>query len=138
SSMQDASGQLQQGQAGQAVPSQDQALQALNDAQQQLAQQMQQMMQGGGNGPLSHDTTGDAQTDPLGRSETSSAQSNQTVDPAKQDPGRAREIRDEIRKRLENPNLPKTEREYLERLLKDQKQQSPQPSPPPAPRLPSP
>ena len=61
--------------------------------------------------------------DPLGRSNPNS---NLGVDPSATG-NQTREVRDQIRRRLENPDLPQADRNYLERLLRGQNPGSPAP-----------
>jgi hypothetical protein len=60
---------------------------------------------------------GDGDRDPLGRQTGSGNSDGEGYVPSTQDPVRAREIFDEIRRRAQDPNRPEAEREYLRRLL---------------------
>jgi hypothetical protein len=126
--MKEATKDLGDGQPGQAVPDQNEALSALQEGAQQMQQQMQQQMGGNGSGqgmPEIGDRGGQMQgaPDPLGRSNPNS---NLGVDPSAGG-NQPREVRDQIRQRLENPNLPQADREYLERLLRGQNPGNPAP-----------
>ncbi len=109
---------LGQGQPGAAVNEQSNALDALRQGAQSLAQQMAAgRATANGNGMGSGGGQGD--TDPLGRPMRSSgADLGTSVKvPDAIDAQRAREIFDAIRQRLGGTNLPAFERDYLERLL---------------------
>ncbi len=124
-------GQGQQGQ-GKAVDAQGRALDALRRGAQSLAQQMQQQQgqgqgeqagpgQGPGN-PNGQNRQGqnNGRPDPLGRESHDRGDNSRSLyDP----PGlpaaqRAQRVLEELRKRLSDPNRPKEELEYLERLLR--------------------
>lgn len=126
--MKEATKDLGNDQPGEAVPDQNAALKALQDGAQQMQQKMQQQMGGNGSGqgmPEVGDRGGQLQgvPDPLGRSNPNS---NLGVDPSATG-NQTREVRDQIRRRLENPDLPQTDRDYLERLLRGQNPGSPAP-----------
>ncbi|MEX2616839.1 MAG: TIGR02302 family protein [Alphaproteobacteria bacterium] len=124
--MRRSTGALRQGQPGEAIDPQSQALDALQQATQQAMQQMQQMMeqqmglQPGGRGQMpgrqqSHNR------DPFGRDHNEGAQgtsSDKVTIPDKSDLQRSREIRDELRKRSSERERPQIERDYIDRLLK--------------------
>ncbi len=118
-----AQGQLGQGQPGDAVGSQSQALEALREGAQGLSQQLanrQGQGQGRGQGRgLRGGGNNFANQDPLGRPQrTLGPDLGTTVKvPDEIDTQRAREILDAIRKRLGNSYRPELERDYLERLL---------------------
>jgi uncharacterized protein (TIGR02302 family) len=113
-----AEGELGDGSPGTAVGEQGNALEALRQGAQGLAQQFaQQQGQGGGAG-----MRGGGQfpnTDPLGRQQRSTGPDlGSTVKvPDEIDTQRAREILDAIRKRLGDTGRSLIERDYLERLL---------------------
>ena len=128
--MKDAEKNLGQGQQGQgkAVDAQGKALDALRRGAESLAQQMQQQ-QGGqaGNGPGPGDPNGpmrqgrnNGNPDPLGRESHDRGDNSRSLyDP----PGlpaaqRAQRVLEELRRRLSDPNRPREELDYLERLLK--------------------
>ncbi len=116
-----AEGQLGQGQTGDAVGSQSQALDALRQGAQGLSQQLANRQgQGQGQGRSGGIRGGDfSNTDPLGRPRsTLGPDLGTTVKvPDEIDTQRAREILDAIRKRLGDAYRPALERDYLERLL---------------------
>jgi hypothetical protein len=129
-------GDLPQG-MGQAEQSMREAVDALRkpdfngaaDAQNQALKQMQQSLQsmkdmmqrqaGTSQGPGQRD-----KMDPFGRPNGEDEQGGNTVQtegvkiPTEGDLQRARQIFDELRQRRNDPNRPKDEREYLDRLLK--------------------
>jgi hypothetical protein len=117
--MGDASGALGEGRTGRAVGSQGEALDALRQGAQGMAQQLAQQ-QGQGQGPGSG-RGGDQfpNEDPLGRPQRTTGPDlgTQVKVPDEIDPQRAREILDAIRRRLSEPTRPQIERNYLERLL---------------------
>ena len=116
---------LRQGQPGEAVDPQSQALDALQQATQQAMQQMQQMQQQmgarpGGRGQMPG-TQQSHNRDPFGRDHNEGAQgtsSDKVAIPDKSDLQRSREIRDELRKRSSERERPQIERDYIDRLLK--------------------
>ncbi len=117
-----AQGQLGQGQTGDAVGSQSQALDALRQGAQGLSQQLanrQGQGQGQGQGRGLRGGGNFANQDPLGRPQrTFGPDLGTTVKvPDAIDTQRAREILDAIRKRLGDAYRPALERDYLERLL---------------------
>lgn len=114
--MKGASGALGNGQGEQAVGSQGRALQALRDGAQDMMQQMQSQGQGQGQGVPQYGQNG---RDPLGRRQQNAGPDfgDQVKVPDEIDTQRAREILDEIRRRLGTNSSPETERQYLERLL---------------------
>jgi uncharacterized protein (TIGR02302 family) len=112
-----AAGALGQGQPGDAVGSQGQALEALRRGAQSLAQQL-----GNQQGPGMAGNPGGNQMpneDPLGRPQrTFGPDLGSTVQvPDEIDIQRAREILETIRRRLGDPGRSLLERDYLERLL---------------------
>lgn len=123
-SMDNAKDSLNQNSPSEAVPSQDKALEAMQEAMEQLQQQMQQMM-GDGNGPgSSPPSVMGSQKDFLGTKGGNSPNTGIKPDTLQQD-NLTKDIRDQIRKRLEDPKLPKREREYLERLNNQGRNPSP-------------
>ncbi len=114
-----AEGALGDQQGERAVGEQGQALEALRRGAQDMMQQMQEAMQGdqGGNQPNGRQQGADR--DPLGRPRaTTGPDFGDTVRvPDEADIQRAREILEEIRRRLGNTLSPQIERNYLERLL---------------------
>ncbi|MBP1858903.1 uncharacterized protein (TIGR02302 family) [Rhizobium herbae] len=116
--MKGASGALGKGQGEQAVGSQGRALQALRDGAQDMMQQMQSQGQGPGQGQ-GVPQYGQNGRDPLGRRQQNTGPDfgDQVKVPDEIDTQRAREILEEIRRRLGTNSSPETERQYLERLL---------------------
>jgi len=120
-SMRKSSKNLRKGSAKGAVPPQTRALdqlqQAMRSAQQQLQQRFgQQPGQGRVRGPGQKPDD----RDPFGRTMNSGIQgaNTNTVDiPEKSDLQRTREIRDELRRRAAEPDRPRGERQYIDRLL---------------------
>lgn len=128
--MRQAEGALGQGEDGQAVDQQGRALEGLRRGAQGLAQQMQQ---GDGNQQADGDPNGPGQPgnrraqssepndDPLGRP----TPTTEAGDRSKFRQGgkrgtleeRAREVTEELRRRLGDPNRPQEELDYLQRLL---------------------
>jgi hypothetical protein len=110
-----AAGALGQGQPGGAVGDQGEALDALRQGAQGMAQQFGNRGQGGGM------RQGDnmPNQDPLGRPQRTQGPDlgNSVKVPDEIDTQRAREILDAIRKRLGESNRPELELDYLERLL---------------------
>jgi hypothetical protein len=117
-----AEGQLGQGQAGDAVGSQSQALDALRQGAQGLGQQLanrQGQGPGQGRGVGMRGGNNMPNQDPLGRPQRAVGPDLGTTVkvPDEIDTQRAREILDAIRKRLGDSYRPELERDYLERLL---------------------
>ncbi|MDQ4061763.1 MAG: TIGR02302 family protein, partial [Pseudomonadota bacterium] len=106
---------LGQGESEDAVGQQGRALENLRAGAEGLAQQMRdQMGQGPGRGP----ETGFADEDPLGRPRrTDNLEDGPTKVPGEIETQRARQILEELRRRLGEPARPRLERDYLERLL---------------------
>lgn len=118
--MKGASEALGKGQGEPAVGSQGRALEALRQGAQDMMNQMQAMGQAQGPGE-GQPQMGRAGRDPLGRERPDSAEGpdydGRTRVPEEIDIQRAREILDEIRRRLGTGTSPLIERNYLERLL---------------------
>lgn len=115
--MDGASGALGKGQGEQAVGNQGRALQALRQGAQDMMNQMQGQGQGGpGMGVPQYGQNG---RDPLGRRQQNLGPNfgDQVKVPDEIDSQRARQILDEIRRRLGDSLSPEQERQYLERLL---------------------
>jgi uncharacterized protein (TIGR02302 family) len=115
-SMGEAKKSLGDADGAQALDQQSNALDALRKAGQDMMKQMQAMGQTGkGQGEQ-------GQLDPLGRPRGDGTGSYSDVDrnmlPGEADIQRARQILDEIRRRLGNALSPQMEKDYLERLLK--------------------
>lgn len=120
--MKGASEALGEGQGESAVGSQGRALEALRQGAQNMMSQMQAMGQGQGQGPgEGMPQAGRNGRDPLGRERPVNGQGpdfgGPTKIPEEIDIQRAREILDEIRRRLGTGASPGFERDYLERLL---------------------
>ena len=122
--MDDAQGQLGQGNSDSAVDLQGRALDALRKGAQGLAQSMQQQMgQGPGQGRSGRlgQARANQDTDPLGRPlRGRDYGDDSTVKvPGEIDVQRARRIIEELRKRFGDLGRPQEELDYIERLLKD-------------------
>lgn len=103
-----------------AVGEQGQALQSLRQGAQEMMQQMQQAMEGQpGGGQQQGQEQGGNDRDPLGRPRATTGPDfgDSVRVPDEADVQRARQILDEIRRRLGNTLSPEIERDYLERLL---------------------
>ncbi|WP_448206369.1 TIGR02302 family protein [Azospirillum sp. sgz302134] len=124
--MRDAGQALQQGQPGNAVPSQTQAMDELQQGMQSYAEQLMQQMMGQQGPAMMGQQQGQQQQrqgrnrDPLGRrpSGYGSYDGNDVKIPEEAELQRAREILDELRRRSGQYSRPQMEREYIERLLK--------------------
>jgi hypothetical protein len=112
--MDEATRRLGQGQPGQAVGPQGQALQALRDGARNLAEKMARR-----NGTGTRQSGTMPGEDPLGRRQPSRGTDlgSSVKVPDAIDTQRAREILDTIRRRLDDATRPLFERNYLERLL---------------------
>jgi hypothetical protein len=127
--MRDAAQALGQGQPGEAVGPQTQALDALQQGLQSMMDQMAQQMMGmpmpGQQGPDSQGQPGRQQfqranRDPLGRQRNNGfgQDTNSVRIPDESDVQRAREILDELRRRAGEGARPKLELDYIDRLLR--------------------
>ena len=118
--MKGASESLGDGEGEPAVGSQGRALEALRQGAQSMMSQMQAMGEGQGPGE-GMPQAGRNGRDPLGRERNVNGQGpdfgGPTKIPEEIDIQRAREILDEIRRRLGTGTSPGFERDYLERLL---------------------
>ncbi|MEO3389299.1 TIGR02302 family protein [Mesorhizobium sp. CAU 1741] len=114
-----AEGALGEGQGEQAVGEQGQALEALRRGAQDMMQQMMQAMQGEDGQGQEGGRQQSSDRDPLGRPRATTGPDfgNSVEVPDEIDVQRAREILEEIRRRLGNALSPEIERNYLERLL---------------------
>jgi len=114
-----AEGALGEGQGERAVGEQGQALEALRRGAQDMMQQMQQAQQGDEGGSEEGGRQQSADRDPLGRPRATTGPDfgNSVRVPDEIDVQRARQILEEIRRRLGNALSPEIERNYLERLL---------------------
>jgi uncharacterized protein (TIGR02302 family) len=122
--MDDAQGELGQGNSDSAVDSQGRALDALRKGAQGLAQSMQQQMgQGPGQGRPGRfgPPRANQDTDPLGRPLRGREYGDDSTVkvPGEIDVQRARRIIEELRKRYGDLGRPQEELDYIERLLKD-------------------
>jgi uncharacterized protein (TIGR02302 family) len=110
---------LGEGDTGEAVGNQTEALNALRKGAEGLMNQMKQAM-GDKGGGQQRGEKGPNDKDPLGRARSDSNPDTglSTKVPDEIDVQRAREILEAIRKRLGNALSPEVEKEYLERLLK--------------------
>lgn len=105
---------------GAAAGDQDEALQALREGAQSLAQQLAEAMEPGeGQGQAMGSPDGGPQRDPLGRAsrEGTVADTSRVGIPDEIEAQQARRILEELRRRLSDGLLPRMERDYLERLL---------------------
>lgn len=123
-SMGDAGDSIGDGQTDRAVGEQGEALQALREGAQGMAQQLAEAQQGGAPGEGEDYGAPDQGPgrDPLGRTrrEGSYADTSRVGVPEEFDTQRARQILQELRRRLGDLGLPRLERDYLERLLPQQ------------------
>ena len=124
--MDQAQGDLGQGNADSAVGSQGRALDALRKGAQSLAQSMQQQQMGQGPGQTGRagrlgQSRADQDTDPLGRPLRGRDYGDDSTVrvPGEIDVQRARRIIEELRKRFGDMGRPQEELDYIERLLKD-------------------
>lgn len=118
--MREAEQALRNGDGTGAVDAQSEALQALRQGAQQMAEAMQQ--EGGQEGgPGSPSGQQAERTDPLGRPLRSRDYGDDTTVkvPDEMDQQRARQVLEELRRRFADPQRPQIELDYLERLLRD-------------------
>jgi hypothetical protein len=110
--MRQAEDALRRGDFEGAEAAQSAALENLREGAEALGAEMRERgREGGDEGP------GSGNRDPLGRQTGTGSDNGEGFVPNAQDPVRAREIFDEIRRRAQDPNRPEAEREYLRRLL---------------------
>ena len=125
-SMGKASGALGEGNSGEALRQQGRALNSMRKGAQAMMKQMQQNMAGerGGTDQNGQQQNSQSGLDPLGRKGGKegggTARSNNGKYNGEIDIQTAREIMDAIRRKLANPEIPKLEFNYLDRLLKRQ------------------
>jgi uncharacterized protein (TIGR02302 family) len=114
-SMEEAERALREGDLDGATRAEQQALEQLRQGAQQMAEQMIRQMRQFGQGP-----GGDAPLDPLGRPQRSQGPELGTSVkvPDEIDVQRAREILEELRRRLGEPTRPQIELDYIDRLLR--------------------
>lgn len=120
--MREAEQALGQGDGTGAVDAQSEALQALRRGAQQMAEAMQQQEGGpGGEQPGGPSGQQAERTDPLGRPLRSRDYGDDTTVkvPDEMDMQRARRVLEELRRRFGEPDRPRLELDYLERLLRD-------------------
>jgi len=112
--MRNAEQALDDGNLAEATREQGRALDQMRQSAQEMAEQMMQ------NSPQRYGRNGDAPRDPLGRPQRSEGpdQGTSVRVPDEIDIQRAREILQELRSRLADPNRPSIELEYIERLLR--------------------
>lgn len=110
--MRQAENALRRGDLRGAESAQDAALENLRQGAESLAAEMRtrgrESQRGAGR---------NASDDPLGRPTAEGADGGQSETPVQSDPVRARQIRDDILRRAQDPNRPEAERDYLRRLL---------------------
>jgi hypothetical protein len=123
--MRDAAEALKQGQPGQAVGPQTDALDQLQQAMQSMAEQMQNQMTGEGEGepqgrPDMNAPRQRVDRDPLGRPLSGSGNYDlgDVKIPDQGELQKTREILDELRRRAGDRARPEIERDYIDRLLK--------------------
>jgi uncharacterized protein (TIGR02302 family) len=130
--MREAENAIGQGQDGPAVDAQGRALENLRRGMQGMAQQMQQMQQGEGQDQQAGDQPG--QGDPRGQGQTARDNNDPLGRPTRNRdfsdgrvrvPGlnetaseRARQILEELRRKLGDPSRPREELDYFDRLLR--------------------
>lgn len=114
--MRDAENQLGEQDGGSAVNSQGRAIEALRKAAKQLGEQLAQARQNGKQ-PRQGNNRG---RDPLGRQFPNGPDFNADGSTEASPSRRAGEVLNELRRRLADPNRPKAETDYLERLLNRQ------------------
>jgi hypothetical protein len=111
---------LGRGRAGEAIGPEGQALDALRQGAQGLVRELSRRQQGGpGQGPGEGQTADAGREDPLGRprAEEGPDFSDSVKIPGEIDAERARKILEDIRGRLSQQTRPKSELDYLDRLL---------------------
>jgi hypothetical protein len=120
-SMEGATGSLRQGEREPALDQQAQALSKLREGAQNMARQMMQQGVGGtGNYGRHGEARGDDR-DPLGRPFRSTGEDfgpERNMLPSEMAVRRAREILEMLRSRANIPDLPRIDRDYIERLLR--------------------
>ncbi len=120
--MGDAAGELGQGQRNEALGSQGEAMRGLREGARNMAQQMMQQGQGNEGNVGRHGEGRDAdQRDPLGRPMPSQGEEygqRENMVPSEAAVERARRILDALRSRANQPDRPRIELDYIDRLLK--------------------
>ncbi|MGE0006379.1 MAG: TIGR02302 family protein [Parvibaculaceae bacterium] len=120
-SMEGATGSLREGQRDPALEQQSEALNALRDGAQSMARQMMQQGQGNTGNVGRHGQARGDDRDPLGRPRANRGEDygpERDMLPGEAAIRRAREILDFLRSRANNPDLPRVDRDYIERLLR--------------------
>ena len=120
-SMEGATGSLREGQRDPALEQQSEALNALRDGAQSMARQMMQQGQGNTGNVGRHGQARGDDRDPLGRPRANRGEDygpDRNMLPGEAAIRRAREILDILRNRANNPDLPRIDRDYIERLLR--------------------
>jgi uncharacterized protein (TIGR02302 family) len=121
-SMDEAGDALRKGERGRALGEEGNALQALRQGAQDLAQQMMQQGMGNEGSPGRHGEARGDDRDPLGRPLPTDRELDRGPDydmvPGDIAIRRAREILEMLRNRSNDPNRPRLERDYLDRLLR--------------------
>lgn len=121
-SMDGAAGSLRDMRRDQALGQQSEALNSLRDGAQSMVRQMMQQGQGNTGNNGRHGQARSDDRDPLGRPQAPNRGEDYGPDrnmlPGEAAIRRAREILDTLRNRANNPDLPRIDRDYLERLLR--------------------
>ncbi|MGU3359710.1 TIGR02302 family protein [Methylobacterium sp. M6A4_1b] len=126
--MREAEGALGQGKDGEAVDAQGRALDGLKRGAEGMQKQMQEMAEGEGEGkgeggeqPSQQGQAGNRDDDPLGRPTKGRDMTNGNARVPTADESavqRTRRIMEELRRKLGDPNRPRDELDYFERLLR--------------------
>ncbi len=117
-SMRDAAGRLGQNDPGSAAEAQGQALQGLQQGAQAAMEALSQQMQQGGAGMAGMQNGGGLRRDPFGRRQRNPLADDGSVHiPDESEMHKAHDVLDELRRRAGQPDRPRTERDYLQRLL---------------------
>lgn len=120
-SMQGATGSLKQGRRDPALGQQGDALNALREGAQSMARQMMQQGQGNTGNVGRHGQARGDDRDPLGRPRSTRGEEygpERNMLPGEAAIRRAREILDMLRERANKPDLPRIDKDYIERLLR--------------------
>ena len=120
-SMDGAAGSLRDMRRDQALGQQSEALNALRDGAQSMARQMMQQGQGNTGNYGRHGQARGDDRDPLGRPRANRGEDygpDRNMLPGEAAIRRAREILDILRSRANNPDLPRIDRDYIDRLLR--------------------
>jgi uncharacterized protein (TIGR02302 family) len=121
-SMGEAGQALRKSEKGRALGEQGEAMQALREGAQGLAQQMMQQGMGNEGSPGRHGEARGDDRDPLGRPMPTNREFDEgpsrNVVPGDIAIRRAREILEMLRNRSNDPNRPRLERDYIDRLLR--------------------